>query len=349
MALNRNGAPQGSVSKRTVTAKGDIIAATANAVVDRLAVGADGTTLVANSSASTGVSWAGNQAAGKNTFINGGFDIWQRGTSFSIAFGTPQYTADRWTNYFNVAGTVTQDTSLVQTGQKYGLRVTASANSANNAMYQVVETFNTLPLAGQTVTLSAWVAGTSGKTPNVGIDYSTNTDDTLLGTYTTITGTAIKSVTSSGTFQQVVYNFAIPSTAKTLRVALYSNVMNNTDYLTWSRAQLELGSTATTFTRAGGTLQGELAACQRYYYQPTTGAYWNGQVVTTTTYYVMVYFPVAMRTAPTITNTSIVAGNFPATASSAAFAGTTSFANTRTANGTGAGGFADTYTASAEL
>ena len=251
-------------------AAGDVLTASA---MDDLA----GTVnLMSNASATTGsvllsnaagssFSYSPLNAAGKNAVINGGFDIWQRGTSFSIASGTPQYTADRWTNYFNAAGTVTQDTSLVQTGQKYGLRVTASANSTGNTMYQVVETFNTLPLAGQTVTLSAWVAGTSGKTPYVGIDYSTNTDDSVLGTYTTITGTAIKSVTSSGTFQQVVYNFAIPSTAKTLRVALYSNGMNNTDYLTWSRAQLEIGSTATTFSRAGGTLSGELAACQRYY------------------------------------------------------------------------------------
>lgn len=113
--------------------------------------------------------------------------------------------------------------------------------------------------------------------------------------------------------------------------------------------QLERGNVATPFARAGGSIGGELALCQRYYQQPTTGVYWNGQATSGTTYYVMVYLPVVMRTAPTITNTSIVAGNFPASASSAAFAGTTSFANTRTASGTGAGGFADTYTASAEL
>jgi len=247
------------------------------------------------------VSWTGNQAAGKNTLINGVMDIWQRGTSFSISAGVPQYTADRWTNYFNAAGTVTQDTSLVQAGQKYGLRVTASANSVGNTMYQVVETFNTLPLAGQTVTLSAWVAGTSGKSPTIGIDYSTNTDDIFLGTYTTLTGTAIKSVTTSGSFQQIVYTFSIPSTAKTLRIALYANGMNNGDYITWSRAQLELGAAATTFSRAGGTLQGELAACQRYYTRYTAAGS-SGSIlafapaVSTTNWFFTIPTPVPMRT-----------------------------------------------------
>jgi len=40
---------------------------------------------------------------------------------------------------------------------------------------------------------------------------------------------------------------------------------------TLSKVKLELGSTATTYVYAGGTFQGELAACQRYYYRVVTG------------------------------------------------------------------------------
>lgn len=47
----------GKVALSTVTTKGDIIAATGSATVDRLAVGADGTFLKANSANATGLEW----------------------------------------------------------------------------------------------------------------------------------------------------------------------------------------------------------------------------------------------------------------------------------------------------
>ena len=79
--------------------------------------------------------------------------------------------------------------------------------------------------------------------------------------------------------------------------------------------QLELGSVPTAFSRAGGTLQGELMACQRYYrksYQqgtaPATNTTGAGLVVATAAAtiangdnYSSVQFSNPMRTAPTVT------------------------------------------------
>ena len=249
--------------------------------------------------------------AGKNLCINGGFDIWQRGTSFTITAGVPQYTADRWTNYFNGAGTVTQDTTLVNPGNRYGLRVTATATSVGNTMYQVVETMNVLPMAGKTVTFSVYVAGTTGKAPTVGIDYSTTVDDAFLGTYTTLTATSYSYATTTGSFQRLTATFAIPSTAKTLRLALYANGMSNTDYITWSDAQLEIGSVATPFSRAGGTLSGELAACQRYAWVAdlSTVSVVPGAGFTTSAAAFIIPLPVPMRTAPSATSSGTFTAN----------------------------------------
>jgi hypothetical protein len=53
-----------AIQPTLVNAKGDLIVATANDTVDRVAVGTDGYALLANSSATAGVSWgqAGNAA-----------------------------------------------------------------------------------------------------------------------------------------------------------------------------------------------------------------------------------------------------------------------------------------------
>ena len=66
--------------------------------------------------------------------------------------------------------------------------------------------------------------------------------------------------------------------------------------------QLEIGSAATTFSRAGGNIQGELAACQRYYWRNTlqTGTEIANVVGRSSTVSdCIINFPVAMRTNPT--------------------------------------------------
>ena len=331
----------------TVTTKGDLIAATGASTVANVGVGADGTTLVANSASATGVAWATQQIAGKNCLINGGFDIWQRG----ISSAGNAYLADRWYSaLISGTGTFAQEATTVPTGVSYAMKFTASA-TAQPALYQAIETLNSLQFAGQNVTVSSQVAASASTGFTMDIQYSTSVDNSVTGTWTSITATSGGTATAtSTTYVPISGVYAIPSTVKSLRVRIFTtSTIANTVVVYFGKAQTELGTIATFFTRNAPTLQGELAACQRYYYQPTAGVYWNGYATSGVNFYVMVYLPVAMRTSPTITNTSIAAGNFPATASSPAFAGTTSFANTRTANNTGAGGFADTYTASAEL
>jgi hypothetical protein len=296
--------------------------------------------------------------AGKNKIINGDMGIWQRGTSITIPNNTVTYAQDRFYYYStHSAGTATATRQTFTPGTapvagyegSFFARMTCGSTTTYGEFAQRIEDVRTF--AGQTVTLSYWAkasvtttlsnniiqvfgSGGSGNVTPAGITASTITTSWQRFTKQIPMASISGKTIGDGSNLWVVFSFT-PTASQTIDI--------------WG-VQVEYGSKATPFqTASGGSPQAELAMCQRYYQQPTTGVYWNGQATSGVNFYVMVYFPVAMRAAPTVTTTSIVAGNFPATASTPAFVGTTSFANTRTASGTGAGGFADTYTASAEL
>jgi hypothetical protein len=75
------------------------------------------------------------------------------------------------------------------------------------------------------------------------------------------------------------------------------------DWFEITGIQLEVGSVPTQFTRTGGTIQGELAACQRYYYRiqnDSSSSYANVGVAYTTGVAIMVVpLKSTMRVAPT--------------------------------------------------
>jgi len=57
MTVSRLPNNDGGIQPTILTAKGDLLTATAASTITNLPVGADGTTLVANSSSSTGLCW----------------------------------------------------------------------------------------------------------------------------------------------------------------------------------------------------------------------------------------------------------------------------------------------------
>jgi hypothetical protein len=294
-----------AIQNTIVDAKGDLISATGSDVPARLAVGNNGESLLADSSTSTGLRYQGSIAGGKNFAINGGMDIWQRGTTFtSTGSGYSAYTTDRWTCYAQGTGTITQDTSLSASGFRYGLKFTSTAASSGNDFYQLVETDQTVPLAGKQVAVSGYCIATSGVTPLMNLEYSTTVNDGLFGTYVQCTATTISQPTATGSLLRYTYSFAVPTTAKTLRLRASTGTLNNTNYATWTGVQLEVGNVPTSFSRAGGTIQGELAACQRYYFRAVSGNAYafmpaNGIGTNGTTVDFIGRMPVTMRVAPT--------------------------------------------------
>jgi hypothetical protein len=312
----------------TVTAKGDLVAATGSGAVTNLAVGADGTTLVANSSASTGVSWAGpSVAAGKNAVIGGGFDIWQRGTSFANpASSAAAYSADRWQSYraAYATGITTSQQSSGLTGFQYNIRVQRNSGNtdASNALYLLhnLETKESIRFAGQNATWSFYARAGANYSPTsnllaVQLNVGTGTDENFItGSYTGGSNVITSTATLTTSWQRFTFTGAIPSTTTEISIR-YSATPTGTagaaDYFEVAGVQLEVGSVATSFSRAGGTLQGELAACQRYYWRsvPGTsyGVYGNGYTTSGTNARCQVAFPVAMRINPTSVDYSNVA------------------------------------------
>lgn len=239
----------------------------------------------------------------QNYIINGNFDIWQRGTSFtSPSNGT--YTSDRWRFRNSSAAVVdiSRDTdvptiSSSSTGSNYSIKIdcttVASGSSQFCGLSQYIEGLNYKNIHSKQVTLSFWVKSTKTGTSCVTFSNSNGGFEDRLLTYEyTINSTNTwekKSITvtldNTGTWlftngiglrvTFTLYNGytgltnntwgSTPGYGTSNQVNLLDNTANNVYF---SQIQLELGSQATPFKPFGGSFTNDLLACYRYAYSP---------------------------------------------------------------------------------
>ena len=232
----------------------------------------------------------------RNAVINGGFDVWQRGTSISLAAGT-YYSADRWVGYSGATGrTHSQDTTeALSIGFKNcGKFVTGTAGPS---FYQRIEDVRTF--AGQTVTLSFWMKADKYHKPNWQL-LQQNFGAGGSGTVSVSVGDLGEVNTEWKYFTATV---TLPSVeGKTIGdgsyLLVYPCVMSASTTYWITGVQLELGKVATPFEhRSYGE---ELALCQRYY-QTIGGGDWTLLLYSAAAdnYYVPVSFNTPMRVNPT--------------------------------------------------
>ena len=244
-------------------------------------------------------------AAGKNKIINGDFFVNQRSFSSTTTSGT--YGFDRWrmdssggTSTYS-AQTFTPGTAPVAGYEAANFaRILTSGQSAAGDLsifLQRIEDVRTF--ANQTVTISFWAKAASG-TPKIGVEFyqsfgsggsPSSSVSTPAGTVTLTTSWARYSITTA---IPSISGKTIGTTANTSALDVLMWVSAGTTYATRASSigiqnntfdfwgvQVENGSTATAFQTATGTIQGELAACQRYYWRPSgqsAYAYYAGGV-----------------------------------------------------------------------
>jgi hypothetical protein len=264
--------------------------------------------------------------AGKNKIINGDFSINQR--AFTSTTTTSTYGFDRWL-LSTSDGTCTYSAQTFTPGAapvtgyesiNFARIVTTgqTLSSAFSALRQRVEDVRTF--ANQTVTFSLWAKANSG-TPKVALEVKQNFGSGGSSEVLTYAGQA----TLSTSWTRYSITVAVPSvsgktigTGSYLELGLFVSAGTNFNARTGSLGiqsntfdiwgvQLEAGSIATPFQTATGTLQGELAACQRYYFRYSAANYEyfaTGANRTTVLNDSIIRFPVTMRVAPSNSNSA---------------------------------------------
>ena len=310
-----------AIQNTIVDAKGDLIGATAADTPARLAVGTNGQVLTADSTAATGLAWAtpsagSSNVAGKNVIINGAFDIWQRGTS--IAVNAAAYTTDRWMGFRGVAGMTVSRQSTNDTTNlpfiQYCARVQRDSGNTSTSTLQFtspIETSNVYRYTGQTITMSFYARAGANYSPTssalgVFLSSGTGTDGNPISGYTGQANVISSSATLTTTWQRFTYTVTLGATVTQLApyfVASVTGTAGANDWFEITGVQIEIGSTATAFSRNAATIQGELAACQRYYYRVTADRAFSvlasGFASSTTVARLTAPFPVTMRVQPT--------------------------------------------------
>ena len=266
--------------------------------------------------------------AGKNKIINGDFGVNQR--NFTSTTTDATFGFDRFPLLYS-GGTCTYSAQTFTLGaapvagyegKNFARLVSTSQTTAGHfcATSQKIEDVRTF--AGQTVTYSFWAKASTG-TPNIGVAMQQNFGSGGSPSSEVITSPAVQAITSS--WARYSFTVNVPSiSGKTIGTTANTNYLGawiftsagttisglgypavglqNVTIDIWG-VQLEAGSVATAFQTATGTIQGELAACQRYYFRTTLAADaitpFTGAAYSTTAAYGIMKSLVTMRVIPT--------------------------------------------------
>lgn len=250
---------------------------------------------------------AGVLSGFRNKIINGDFDIWQRGTSFT----SNGYNADRWQT--SSSGTLTISRGYLGAGDgipgtpQFGLRTnrTVAAASGNVVLGQKIEGLR--QFSGQRVTLTFYIRNLTGVAKE--LNTRARSEYGSGGSANEELAMQTHSIAVAPGYQKFTHVFDIPSMAgKTfgsgdcLYVRFLEEAGFSTFDLIFSHISLVIGdASAEEDPFSPRHIQQELALCQRYYWRglPVQGlnfaSYDTGCIASWP-----IAFPVPMRSIPTV-------------------------------------------------
>jgi len=266
---------------------------------------ADGTgNLSVPAETGTVVTTASPSLGRRNLIINGGFDIWQRGTSFS-AIGNNVFAPDRWYSTKVATGcTISRDTG---TYSKYAMLITGDAANTAQSMTQRIEASTSFNMSLNDHTFSAKVYTSVDRTIAIQIRSATAEDD--FSGNTLQQNTSVDLVTGWNTV-----NISVPSVSAYnlgVQLTLAFGTVGAGETVKVEQVQLEVGSVATPFEhRSYGE---ELALCQRYYEAGQTGNIYSNSGSSSGNYYIYWNWKVTKRASPTVTGTGYQISSYAGT------------------------------------
>jgi hypothetical protein len=235
----------------------------------------------------------------KNRLINGGFDIWQRGTTFAAA----GFAADRW----RAGGATSQDrVDATGTGHLYGLKITNAGAGANTGQpIELPETGDTIMFSlGSTWTVSFWAKGLAAgdlTCKMLGRDASSS----VVNEVTLVDGSQVGVLTTA--WQKFVITMTTTADIGATNTCMHL-LLGSSDEFSIAGVQLEEGSVATPFEQR--PIGYEDSLCKRYYQTfylsayslHSTGRSNSASIVSGNN----TFLPIRMRTTPTITQSATI-------------------------------------------
>ena len=335
------------VKQTLADAKGDVIVASAADTWTKLAVGTDGESLTANSTATEGVSWVKiTDGSSRNLLINGEFLVNQTGISQYQSTTNPvnndnTYLFDQWKLLSDGNDVMDVWQSVAQKPIGYRASILLQTETANKkaGIVQFIEAANCRQAIGNVVSLRfqaltmaaypnsnimaaviSWSGTSDAPTGDIVSAWeATNTAPTLVANWTYENVPARIALVNDTWTEYKIENISI-DTANTTNIGVFL-WLDDTDSAVDDRVyftgvQLNIGAKCLPW--ASRELGAELNACQRYFYciNSAGGAYphlGNGSANTTSVVYVEYHHPTEwFKQAATMTligTNWVIAGN----------------------------------------